>query len=55
MSLENFDTLVSELEELNRFYNQLNNIQISMKKQVLIILKYFGIYKNNIFLYKATN
>ena len=26
-----------------------------MKKQVLIILKYFGIYKNNIFLYKATN
>lgn len=51
MSLENFDALVSKIEKAHIFHSQLNNIQISIKRQVLIILKCFSIYNNDILLY----
>lgn len=55
MSREKFDALVSKLEEVDLFYNQLNNAQMPIKSQVLIALKRFNKYRNDISLYNVAD
>lgn len=51
MSPVSFDALVLELEGADVFHNQSNNAQMPMERQVLIALKHFGVYKNDMFLH----
>lgn len=53
MSSKSFNILVSELERVDVFHNQSNNMQIPVKNQVLIALKCFGMYGNSMSLYKV--
>lgn len=49
ISSKSFDALISELKVANILNKKWNNKQISIKRQVLIILKCFSLYRNNIF------
>lgn len=55
MSPESFDALVSELEGADVFHNQSNNAQMSVERQVLIALKRFGAYENDMSLHDVAD
>lgn len=55
MSLESFDALVLELKRADVFHNQLNNMQMPVKRQVLIALKRFSAYGNGILLHDGAD